>query len=654
MRKLLLLISFVFALAFYSYGQVSYCNSNFTTVTYEYITNVTYAGINNTSVGNTGGPVNYTSQIGFVTIGSPETLSVSIEADSGDYVYAFIDWNQDGDFNDPEEVYTVASGVSTNGPFTISITPPAFALGGTTRMRVMVHWNGTTPDPCVNATYGEAEDYTLSVSTTPATCLPGTNITKTASGITTTSLSWDASLSGPAGGYKYELRTSGAAGSGATGLVYSGLEAGLTHDFTGLTISTNYTFYLRAICGVGDSSVWIPYSFSTVLAQPRPWLEPFATNATPTGWNTTGWLIGANASIPGMDGNAIYREIYSTGTYSFSSVNVGTITTGDIFSFDYQFSNWNSPYASPASNSCSYVVAISTDFGTTYTDVNTIINDGTDGWKTYTLDLSPYIGDYMKVKITATYIAGDYYVAFDNFAVQSCVPPTNLEVPSASLTATSATINWDASLSSPANGYTYELRTSGAAGSGATGLVDNGTLNLLTKSFTTLTSNTKYTFYIRSVCTAGDSSNWASKTFTTPCIAVTNFTENFDAVTTPNLPSCWAKVGSGGSLSTQASNPLSSPNCLYIYSSSSSSIAMVRMPEVSNADAGTHWLRFRARANATIGGVIQVGYLTDPADPNTFVQLGSDFVTTSTSVYDAFEVNPINAPTGVTTLVFNH
>lgn len=141
-----------------------YCSSNFTNVSYEHVTNVTFAGINNNSEGNVGGPVNYTDQVALVAQGSTHDLSASILADANDYVYAFIDWNHNGILNDAGEVYILANATNSTGPFTLPITVPLNAALGNTRMRIMVIYNADTPDPCANATYGEAEDYTVDVS----------------------------------------------------------------------------------------------------------------------------------------------------------------------------------------------------------------------------------------------------------------------------------------------------------------------------------------------------------------------------------------------------------------------------------------------------------------------------------------------------------
>jgi hypothetical protein len=167
-----------------------YCNSNFTNVTYEYITNVTFAGIDNTSAGTTGGPVNYTNLIAEVDISGQVLLSVTILADANDYVYAFIDWNQNGILNDPGEVYTVAGPTSSAGPHTLMINIPPDAELGNTRMRVMVDYNNSIPNPCQQATFGEAEDYTVNVNPSAA-CPAPTNQTVDNIQLNGANLNWD-------------------------------------------------------------------------------------------------------------------------------------------------------------------------------------------------------------------------------------------------------------------------------------------------------------------------------------------------------------------------------------------------------------------------------------------------------------------------------
>ena len=138
-----------------------------------------------------------------------------------------------------------------------------------------------------------------------------------------------------------------------------------------------------------------------------------------------------------------------------------------------------------------------------------------------------------------------WYIAFDDFSMNvspSCLPPSALTA--TNILATSADLSWTASTSNPANGYQWEVRTSGAGGSGATGLTDNGTTaaGVTTASTSALAAQTTYTLYGRGDCN-GDMSPWAaSSSFSTPCNAsVAPYTENFDAAIA--LPNCWDNIG---------------------------------------------------------------------------------------------------------------
>ncbi len=126
----------------------------------EYISNVAVGDINNSS--DCGNYEDYTSLSTAMTIGNAYPISVTngfpyIEDQCG----IWVDWNQDADFFDADEMIAV-SGNPGNGPYTASITPPAGALEGPTRMRIRITWIGAV-SPCGNTTYGEVEDYTVVV-----------------------------------------------------------------------------------------------------------------------------------------------------------------------------------------------------------------------------------------------------------------------------------------------------------------------------------------------------------------------------------------------------------------------------------------------------------------------------------------------------------
>ena len=156
--------------------------------------------------------------------------------------------------------------------------------------------------------------------------------------------------------------------------------------------------------------------------------------------------------------------------------------------------------------------------------------------------------------------------------------------------------------------------------------------------FAPTTSNTIYSGNITNIGGGAKASANVAVSGSSPCDAVNSFNENFDGVTAPALPACWAKLGAGGSAYTQTSNPNSSPNTLYIYSSSVSSLAAVKMQPLSNLGAGTHRFRFNMRANFSTNGVVEFGYLADPLDAATFTSLGT--ATASTTTYAEYIITP--------------
>ena len=99
---------------------------------------------------------------------SSYNLSVNVNTD-GNYTthtIAWIDWNQDMDFNDAGETYdlgtatNVVNGATSLSP--LSITVPGTATLGTTRMRISTKYN-SDPTSCETGFDGEVEDYSINV-----------------------------------------------------------------------------------------------------------------------------------------------------------------------------------------------------------------------------------------------------------------------------------------------------------------------------------------------------------------------------------------------------------------------------------------------------------------------------------------------------------
>ena len=138
---------------------VNYCTARANNTNSEHITNVTMGNINNNS--GSSGYGNYTSQSTTVTRGSSQSFSITPSVSwSGSKLSIWVDWNQDGDFEDAGE----ARVISGAGPYNSTLPIPGNAAIGSTRMRIRLSYGNALSTPCGNGWTGEVEDYTIVVA----------------------------------------------------------------------------------------------------------------------------------------------------------------------------------------------------------------------------------------------------------------------------------------------------------------------------------------------------------------------------------------------------------------------------------------------------------------------------------------------------------
>ncbi|WP_264535568.1 M4 family metallopeptidase [Flavobacterium sp. N1736] len=159
---------------------VTYCASQGNSTADERISKVVFGTINNTSTGTTGYE-NYTAISTNASRGTAYTITITPVWTSTTYNegYAvFIDYNQDGDFSDSgETVWTKTASKTT--PVTGTITIPATAALGTTRLRVSMKYNAV-PTSCEAFSYGQVEDYSINITASGAIVEEGiANLTET-------------------------------------------------------------------------------------------------------------------------------------------------------------------------------------------------------------------------------------------------------------------------------------------------------------------------------------------------------------------------------------------------------------------------------------------------------------------------------------------
>lgn len=173
-----------------------------------------------------------------------------------------------------------------------------------------------------------------------------------------------------------------------------------------------------------------------------------------------------------------------------------------------------------------------------------------------------------------------------------------------------------------------------------------------------LTSGTTYYYRIWSYVQSGSYYVYSSSVLNANATTLINsypYTQNFDGGTASSTwwPDGWAKVGTSGSIYTSSStsyNFPSLPNGVYIYGTSSSATAMCKTPTFETTIGQIYRIKFKGRANITVGAPTEVGYLTNPTDGSTFQLIQShtmgsfdwtmyvtSFTATSTSTTFAFK-----------------
>jgi hypothetical protein len=144
------------------------CASNTTNLTDEWISGVTFAGINNPS-GSTGYS-DFRCVQGTATAGSTYSFTANITNGSAsawtETVRLYIDWNQDNAFG-AGEVFDIGSASVPAGstvPFSNTICVPYNAVTGVTNMRVYLKFSTyAAATGCEVTSFGEVEDYWLNV-----------------------------------------------------------------------------------------------------------------------------------------------------------------------------------------------------------------------------------------------------------------------------------------------------------------------------------------------------------------------------------------------------------------------------------------------------------------------------------------------------------
>ena len=282
----------------------------------------------------------------------------------GQHTAAWVDFNRNNIFEESENVALSEDPADGETVVSYSFYVPASAVLGNTRIRIRGGsddgYEYTAEGACDTYDYGETEDYILNIVAAPA-CITPRGAVFSALTQTSATVSWTATTPAPAVGYEYEIRTTGAAGSGATGLTAAGSAVTPTAALTGLIPGTVYYVYLRSVCVTGSSySNWSPaFQFKTPCnaITTFPFNETFENNSpTRICWNlddytygTTNWTF-ASGSHPlygnSAHGGALNAQFFKNSYDGFSTrmvspaMDLTSLTNGARLTFYYTLPEW--------------------------------------------------------------------------------------------------------------------------------------------------------------------------------------------------------------------------------------------------------------------------------------------------------------------------
>ena len=332
-----------------------YCNVTFVNGK-EPISKVQFAGINNPSPATTSGAVSLEDFLNITgTVEQLGAYTITVEGNSdgnySNYYRVFFDWNQNGNFDDADEMYEIgliigSTGVDGKTAFA-TINVPASASLGSTRMRVMKQYGnpGTNPNttPCNSAApagldYGQAEDYTINVTASTAcagTPNAGTVTSNTAIICSASLASVTLNLAGFSFGtginYQWESSPAGAntwsnviGGSGAT-----------TTTYTSATISASTDFRCKVTCANGGASAYstaATVTFSNVPANDEACnaIALVLDGATTCGNTTCATNAGDPTFSSSIPNNTVWYKFTppTTGIYNIVMSRPAGVTTG--------------------------------------------------------------------------------------------------------------------------------------------------------------------------------------------------------------------------------------------------------------------------------------------------------------------------------------
>ena len=442
-----------------------------------------------------------------------------------------------------------------------------------------------------------------------------------------------------------------------------------------LSPNTEYTFNVRAICSVGDTSYPVSYSTRTDCGAITvlPYFESFeglpagSSSSLDCGIPCYGRLdnagqyhfgyIGSPSSWPtgGHTGSGFVYYYMPTTANTYADWIITILPAVDITAYPLntlQVSFWVKMNSATTSGDIQVGVITNTNDATTFVPLDTVHVAGN------TFDLkTAYLSDWVDSNNTnASHIALKYfrdpstttYYFLDDVTIElipDCPPVSNINV--TGITSDSLYVTW--SENGDATSWNVEYGPSGFTfGTGTTDVVTT-----LPYGIGNLTANTAYDVYVTPECNGGTSATRMG-TFLTGCTPFSvPFTESFDtwsSTAADPLPNCWEKHTDYSSNYPYASTSYSHTGgkAMYMYSTSTTYCYMV-LPQFDLPIDSTMISFWLYKTNTSYAHKLLVGVMTNPADISTFVQV-AEVAPSALSTWEQFEV-PFSSYNGTGTRI---
>lgn len=407
---------------------------------------------------------------------------------------------------------------------------------------------------------------------------------------------------------------------------------GDTIRISGLAPNTTYKMWLQSECGTSDVSEWSfePLTFTTLCADISTLSEDF-DNIRDTYIPECWARIPANKTLPAVvppySANGLKTKALKFGSSKALymvlprfSVPLNTLQLDFTLDREGELSGtFQVGYMTNPTDSSTFVPVASFDDrnAALYKKMlrkqvffSGVADDGTNRYIAFR---------YGKIGQESFYSAYFYWI--DSLSIQpapTCIPPTGAKT--IFVGADSAVISCLPSVATAQVQYVYKE------------VSDTRDLSTLTPhtavggvaKLSGLIPHTIYNIWLRSLCDSATYSQWtiAPHTFMTKCSDEFSISEDFEAVAKDSIPPCWSKI------STNAKFPAvveSSPKygvmskALTFRASAPQYLVLNKMSAALN----TLQLRFDLNKEHYECGALQVGYMTDPTDSNTFVSVAS-------------------------------